>query len=107
MTNYLGLIILIILLVTLLFSRIELLRSLRIRSTKSCLRTIYISFNRSELEYYIEVWDGFCTVAQQLTPERLQLEFIRIFMGMTPYCSSEYLYLESSLSAFEEHKCQH
>ena len=88
-------------------SRIGVLRSLRFKLSRTCLRTIYISHIRSKLEYCDVVWDGLCDGALSMELEKLQRDCIRIFTGLTAYCSVENLYRESGLDTLKERRRQH
>ena len=87
--------------------RIGVLRSLKFRLSRTSLRTIYISHIRSKLEYCDVVWDGLCDGGQSMALEKLQRDAIRIFTGLTLFCKSEYLYLESGLDTLKERRKQH
>ena len=88
-------------------SRIGVLRSLRFKLSRSCLRTIYISHIRSKLEYCDVVWDGLCDGALSMELEKLQRECIRIMTGLTAYCRVDHLYWESGLDTLKERRRQH
>ena len=86
--------------------RIGILRSLKYRLSRECLRTIYISHIRSVLEYCDVVWDG-CTAAQALTLERLQRDIMRIITGLPTYCRLDYLYSDCGLPPLAERRREH
>ena len=76
--------------------RIGILRSLKSRLNRSCLRTIYVAHIRSILEYCGVVWDG-CTTLQDVGLERLQTECLRIITGLPLYCRLNHLYTMTGL----------
>ena len=84
--------------------RIGILRSLKHRLTRSCLRALYISHIRSKLEYCDVVWDGLCGDVLSLELEKLQRECIRIFTGLTAFCRLDHLYADSGLCSLEERR---
>ena len=86
--------------------RIGILRSLKFRLHRNCLKTIYVSHIRSALEYCDVIWDN-SNAEQALKLERLQLDCIRIITGITKYCSNENLYRESGSDTLSERRRQH
>ena len=86
--------------------RIGLLRSLKFKLSRSCLKTIYIAHIRSILEYCDFVWDG-CSMACSETVERLQVECMRIITGLPVFCRLDLLYQETGLEALCERRRQH
>ena len=85
--------------------RIGILRMLKFRLTRSCLRTVYITHVRSVMEYCCTIWDS-CNAEQALTLERLQRDCLRIITGLTAYCRNDNLYRESGLDTLFERRRQ-
>ena len=86
--------------------RIGILRSLKYKLSRSCLRTVYVTHIRSILEYCDVIWDS-CTSTQQQGIEKLQRESIRIITGLPMFCCSENLYHESGFNTLAERRRQH
>ena len=86
--------------------RIGILRMLKHRLTRSCLRTIYVTHIRSVLEYCDVVWDG-CQAYNALALERLQCDCIRIITGLPIFCRLDNLYRESGFDTLTERRRQH
>ena len=87
--------------------RIGILRALKYRLTRCCLRTIYLSHIRSKLEYCDVIWDGLCGGVLASELEKLQRECIRIFSGLTAYCRLDHPYEESGLCTLAERRRIH
>ena len=85
--------------------RIGILRVLKFRLTRKCLKTVYITHIRSVLEYCSTIWDS-CTAELSSTLEQLQRECIRIITGLTAYCRVDNLYRESGLDTLFERRRQ-
>ena len=82
------------------------IRALKFRLTRNCLRTINMTHIRSVMEYYDDVWDN-CSAAQANELEKLQRVFMRIITGLPVYCSLDNLYRDSGLEPLAERRRQH
>ena len=86
--------------------RVGILRLLKYKVTRNCLRTIYISHIRSILEYCDIVWDS-CSGYLALQLEKLQRECLRIITGLPVFCNLEKLYTASGFDTLMERRRQH
>ena len=86
--------------------RIGVLRSLKYKVGRSCLKQIYVSYIRPILEYCDVIWD-ICTTNLFLDIKRLQNDCLRVMTGLTRYCRTDNLYLDSGLAPLHERRRQH
>ena len=72
---------------------IAVMRKMKMKLSRNCLNTMYLSFIRPVLEYADVVWDG-CSLQNCNRLEKVQCEVARIVTGLTRSVSLDLLYKE-------------
>ena len=88
------------------WSRVHLLRSLKVVLDRKSLQTMYFSFIRPILEYADVVWDN-CTQQQMNDLEKIQIEAGQIVSGATKLVALDRLYQELRWLKFSERRKLH
>ena len=76
------------------WTRLNLLRALKLRMSRAALEKMYMAFVRPLFEYSDVIWDN-CSLEAKKQLDAIHVEAARIITGATKLCSSEKLFFLS------------
>ena len=88
------------------WSRINVMRKLKLKLDRKSLETIYLTFIRPIIEYGDVLWDN-CTQYEKDDLEKIQIEAARIAIGATKLISLNALFREIQWESLEQRRHKH
>ena len=88
------------------WARLNLMRTLKFRVSRTSLEKMYISYVRPLIEYSNSVWDN-CSTESKNQLESIHIEAARVITGATKLCSIEKLFADLGWESLQKRRNKH